>query len=98
MAEHENRRKTLITEGIQIRNTSVRVYDKNPYLPHENENATRVVIKDIPLSVHESVILDEFENRNLKLNGPVMYPKLCVDGTLTQYRKSTSIRHFEECK
>lgn len=83
VVERENRIK-LITEGLQIRDTSVRVYDKNPYLPHENENATRVLIKDIPLSVHESVIMDEFEKRNYKVNGPIMYPKLRVDGKLTQ--------------
>ena len=49
-AERELRIK-LITEGLQIRNASVLVYDKNPYLLHENENAVRVVIKDVPLSV-----------------------------------------------
>ena len=62
----------------------MRVYDKNPYLPHESENALRVLIKDIPLSVHESIILDELEAKNCKINGHVIYPKLRVDGKLTQ--------------
>ena len=83
ITERENRIK-LITQGLQIRDTSVRVYDKNPFLPHENENATRVLIKDIPLSVHENVILDELENIQCKVYGAIMYPKLRVDGKLTQ--------------
>ena len=83
IADRESRIR-LITEGMQIRASSVRVYDKNPYLPHENENATRVLIKDIPLSVHESVIQDGLESMNCKIYGSVMYPKLRVDGKLTQ--------------
>lgn len=83
IAERELRIK-LITEGLQIRNASVRVYDKNPYLLHENENAVRVVIKDVPLSVHESVIRDGLESANCKIYGPITYPKLRVDGKLTQ--------------
>ena len=83
VADRESRIR-LITEGLQIRASTVRVYDKNPYLPHENENATRVLIKDIPLSVHESVIQDGLEGLNCKIYGPVLYPKLRVDGKLTQ--------------
>lgn len=83
IADRESRIR-LITGGLQIRASSVRVYDKNPYLPQENENATRVLIKDIPLSVHESVIHDGLESINCKIYGPVIYPKLRVDGKLTQ--------------
>ena len=83
IADRESRIR-LITEGLQIRASSVRVYDKNPYLPHENENAIRVLIKDIPLSVHESVIQDGLKELNCKIYGPIMYSKLRVDGKLTQ--------------
>ena len=92
--ERQNRIK-LITEGIQIRDTSVRVYDKNPYLPHDSENTLRVLIKDIPLSVHESIILDEFESKNLKVKGPMMYPKLRVDGKLTQCLTGDRVLYVE---
>ena len=76
IADRESRIR-LITEleGLQIRASSVRVYDKNPYLPHENENGTRVLIKDIPLSVHESVIQDGLESMNCKIYCSVMYPQ-----------------------
>ena len=59
----------LITSGINIRNACIAVYDSNPFLPGGNENILRLTVKDIPLSVDNSVIVDELEKRNYKVSG-----------------------------
>lgn len=74
----------LITQGLEIRGSAVQVFDRNPFVTYDNENATRILIKDIPLSVHESIILGELENKKCKIHGPIQYQKLRVDGKLTQ--------------
>ena len=82
--DNQANRIRLITEGLKIRNSVVQVFDRNPFLSYDNEYATRVLIKDIPLSVHESVILGELENKKCKIHGPIIYQRLRVDGKLTQ--------------
>lgn len=76
-------RINLITSGVHIRDTCVAVYDTNPFRPGESENLLRLTIKDIPLSVNNSVILDELEKRKYKVSGKVTLQKLRVDGLLT---------------
>ena len=75
----------LITEGLNIRDSNIAVYDTNPFLPggNTNENLLKLTVKDIPLSVDNSVIIDELERRKYKVSGRVVLPKLRVDGKLT---------------
>lgn len=80
----KNVRIKLITTGLNIRSANVCVYDSNPFQPYGSEDTLRVVVKDIPLSVHESVITDELERRKCKITGKMYYQKLRVDGNLTE--------------
>ena len=73
----------LITSGLNIRDACITVFDTNPFIPGGNENLLRLTVKDIPLSVDNSVIVDEIEQRKYKVSGRVMLPKLRVDGQLT---------------
>ena len=75
-------RLNLIISGLNIRNSCVNVFDLNPFLPATNENLTRVLIKDIPLSVHDVNILNEFESR--KLSGKIILQRLRVNGRLAE--------------
>ena len=77
-------RLNLIISGLNIRNFCVNVFDLNPFLPATNENLTRVLIKDIPLSVHDVNILNEFESRKLKVSGKIILQRLRVNGRLTE--------------
>ena len=76
--ERQNRIK-LITDGIQIRDTTVRVYDKNPYLPHESENAFTCLDKrHSPFSARKYHLRRIGGQKICKINGHVIYPKLRV--------------------
>lgn len=79
----QDSRIELITSGLNIRDACIAVFDTNPFLPGGNENLLRLTVKDIPLSVDNSVIVDELEKRKYKVSGKVMFPKLRVDGQLT---------------
>lgn len=54
---HHDSRIGLITSGLNIRDKCIAVFDSNPFLPGGNENLLRLTVKDIPLSVDNSVIL-----------------------------------------
>ena len=52
-------------------------------------------MKDIPLSVDNSVIVDELEKRKYKVSGKVMLPKLRVDGQLTNCLTGDRVIYIE---
>ncbi|XP_041484289.1 uncharacterized protein LOC121430923 [Lytechinus variegatus] len=81
--ESQNSRIKLITNGINMRNANVTVYDTNPFLSAGKENSLRLVIRDIPLSAHDTLIADELDKLNCKILGPIIYQRLRVDGQLT---------------
>ena len=83
--EHEDSRVALLTNGINLRNACITTYDINPFLPVRDDSLLRLTIKDIPLSVSNTVIVDELEKRQYKvgLSGKVIFQKLRVDGRLT---------------
>ena len=81
--ESQEARIKLITSGLNMRNANIAVHDTNPFLTNGNENNLRLFIKDVPLSVHESLIIAELEKLKYKVVGPVIYQKLRVDGQLT---------------
>ena len=81
--ETQETRIKLITSGLNVRNANVAVHDTNPFLTDGNENNLRLLIKDIPLSAHDSLITDELGKLKHKVVGPVIYQRLRVDGQLT---------------
>ena len=91
----KNVRIKLITNGLNIRSANVCVYDLNPFLPNGREDTLRLVVKDIPLSVHESVITDELERKKCKISGKMFYQKLRVDGKLTECLTGDRVVYIE---
>ena len=81
---------------MNVRNVTVAVYDKNPFIPGERENSLRVFIRNIPLSVHESLIIDELEKLKYKVIGTVTYQRLRVDGRLTDCLTGDRIVYIEQ--
>ena len=78
---HEARVK-LISNGLVIRNTTIPVYDTNPYTKEKNEHLTRVLIKDIPLSVGDELIKSTLEKLKCQVRSEIIRQKLRVNGEL----------------
>ncbi|XP_071478309.1 uncharacterized protein [Diadema antillarum] len=81
--ENRESRMKLITNGLNIRNANVAVYDQNPFITAGKENSLRLLIRDIPLSVLDTVITDELEKCKHKVLGAPIRERLRVDGLLT---------------
>ena len=71
--ESQSTRIKLITNGLTLRSANVAVYDTNPFLSAGQENSLRLLIKDIPLSVHDSLLIDGLDKMNCKIVGSVIY-------------------------
>ena len=91
----KNVRIKLITNGVNIRNENVCVCDSNPFLVNGSEDTLRVIVKDIPLSVHENVIIDELERKKCKIRCKIFYQKLRVDGNLTECLTGDRVLYIE---
>ena len=76
-------RVRLITEGLEIRGALTTVYDTNPFTRSHDENLTRVVIKDVPLSVSDDMIRHEIQSFKHEIKGDIIRQKLRVNGQLT---------------
>ena len=94
--ENQDTRMKLITNGVNMRNANVAVYDTNPFLTNGKENSLRLLIKDIPLSAHESLIIDELERMKYKVMGSVIYQRLRVDGQLTDCLTGDRVVYIEQ--
>ena len=94
--ENQDTRVKLITNGVNMRNANVAVYDTNPFLTNGKENSLRLLIKDIPLSAHESLIIDELERMKYKVMGSVIYQRLRVDGQLTDCLTGDRVVYIEQ--
>ena len=94
--ENQESRIKLISNGMNIRNVTVAVYDTNPFIPGERENSLRVLIRNIPLSVHESLILDELEKLKYTVIGTMTYQRLRVDGRLTDCLTGDRVVYIEQ--
>ena len=79
---HADRVK-LISHGLALRGASVPVYDVNPFTKSRDENLTRVIIKDIPLSLSDEVIQSKLESMKYQVQGGIFRQKLRVNGQLT---------------
>ena len=73
----------LISSGLMLRGASIPVYDLNPYTKSRDENLTRVVIKDIPLSLSDDVIRAQIQAMKYEIQGDIYRQKLRVNGQLT---------------
>ena len=77
----QNERVKLITSGLHLNNTTVPVYDVNPYTK-SNDGLTRLTIKEIPLSVSDNMIKSELEKMKCTIRGEIVRQKLRVNGQL----------------
>ena len=94
--ETQEMRIKLITKGVNIRNANVAIYDTNPFLVNGKENTLRLLIKDVPLSAHNSLIIDELEKLKHKVVGSVIYQRLRVDGQLTECLTGDRIVYIQQ--
>ena len=88
-------RITVISEGVKMRGVKIPVFDMNPFLNSGNENVWRVTVKDIPLSVADSVILHELEGMKCKVAGKIVRQKLRVNGQLTNCLNGDRVLYIE---
>ena len=84
-------RVSLLSKNISIRGQNILLYDKNPQVTHANspdEKMERITIKDIPLSVDNSVIENFLKDRDgVELTSVIKYSKeRTEEGTQTDYR------------
>ena len=75
-------RVKLITDGLELRGALTPIYDLNPFTQSREENLTRVVIKDIPLSVSDDLIRLELQTMKQDIKGDIIRQKLRVTGQL----------------
>lgn len=83
-------RSKILTEGIDIRNTNVKVYDTNPYsagLNDPSDNVIKITVKGVPLSVDDNEVLNMLKNFNVSFTSDIKYEKIRHPVT----RKMTSI-------
>ena len=93
--ENQSTRIALITQGLNVRNANVAIYDSNPFINDNAENTLRLLIRDIPLSVHPSLITEELEKAKFKVVGPVTFQRLRVDGLLTDCLTGNRFVHIQ---
>ena len=82
LSEREDRVK-LIVNGLCIHGVNVPVHDQNPYTKAKDEYMTRVLIKDLPLSVGDEVIKSKLESMKCTIRGDITRQQLRVGGRLT---------------
>ena len=82
LSEREDRVK-LIINGLCIHGVNVAVHDQNPYTKAKDEYMTRVLIKDLPLSVGDDIIKSKLESMKCTVRGDITRQQLRVGGRLT---------------
>ena len=81
-------RSTLVSEGIELKGTSVTIFDSNPF---KNVNAdgkeideTKLIVSNIPPSFDENEIINELKRRNIKITSKLKQEYIRKpDGKLT---------------
>lgn len=71
-------RSKLLDQGIDLRNTNVRVYDTNPYsagLSSPSENVLKTV-KGVPLSVDDNEVIKMLNDFNVSFTSELKYEKI----------------------
>lgn len=77
--ESKESRSKILTEGIEIRNTNVKVYDTNPYsagLTDPSDNVIKITVKGVPLSVDDNEVLNMLKNFNVSITSDIKYEKI----------------------
>ena len=82
LTEHDDRVKVIVN-GILLRGVTVPVHDVNPFTKARDEMLTRVLIKDVPLSVGDDLIKATLEGMKYKVRGEITRQQLRVGGQLT---------------
>ena len=83
-------RQTLISEGFELRNKTISVFDTNPYsagTEKPDEEVVRVTVKGVPLSVDDDCIVKMLSKLGAKLTSDIKYEKIRNPAT----RKMTDI-------
>ena len=78
-----------------MRGAKVPVFDKNPFLREGNENVWKLTVKDIPLSVADSVIKHELEAMKCKVTGKIVRQRLRVNRQLTNCLNGDRVLYIE---
>ena len=83
-------RNKLLVAGLTLKGTSIRLYDKNPYILRNQSGqeipATKVYVSDIPLSCDNKDIETALIRLGCVLRSQVMYEKIRnKDGKLTRF-------------
>ena len=82
LSNHEERVKVIVN-GLFIRGATVPVHDVNPYTKAKDEHLTRVLIKDVPLSVGDDQIRTTLQTMKYTVRGEITRQQLRVGGQLT---------------
>ena len=72
-------RSQLLTEGIDLRNTNVKVYDTNPYsagISSPDENVLKITIKGVPLSVDDKEVTKMLQEFNVSFTSDLKHEKI----------------------
>lgn len=72
-------RNLLVSEGFELRNRSISVFDTNPFsagTEKPDEEVLRVTVKGVPLSVEDSCIVSMLQKLGAKLTSDVKYEKI----------------------
>ena len=92
--DSQDERIALIANGLEVRGAVAPIYDTNPYTQLKDEYLTRVLIKDIPLSVGDEVIRAEFQQLKVEVVGSILRHKLRVNGELTNCLNGDRVLHI----
>lgn len=72
-------RSKLLAQGIDLRNTNVRLYDTNPYsagLSSPSENVLKITVKGVPLSVDDNEVIKMLSDFNVSFTSELKYEKI----------------------
>ena len=82
---------------MSLRGKTIQLYDKNPYVPDRSDQVW-VRIKNIPLSVDDSIIVKSLKDNGCELTEDPSREKLRVDGKLTNCETGDRIAFIKPLK
>lgn len=72
-------RSQLLAQGIDLRNTNIRVYHTNPYsagISSPSENVLKITVKGVPLSVDDNEVIKMLNDFNVSFTSELKYEKI----------------------
>lgn len=94
LSEHDERVKVIVN-GLCLRGVNVPVHDMNPFTKARDEHMTRVMIKDVPLSVGDDLIRATLEGMKCKIRGEIVRQQLRVNGQLTNCLNGDRVAYID---